>query len=182
MTRLHVALFASACLAFVACAKSNTTDTKAQEATQTSAVAPAAPAAPAVAKASTRSKLSCKELIKEAQETNQRVGIKMEFTPGSWGKVPPALQKLPPGAEHCGSVNLMDQALVVSGLAGKELESFYAPLFAGLGCQPLQCNEDTLGGKVRTECKCHASGVFGAVITDLNVESYTIAVMRNGFK
>jgi len=115
--------------------------------------------------------------MKEAEETSKRVGIKMEFTPGSWGKVPPALQKLPPGAEHCGSVALMDQALVVSGLAGKELEAFYAPLFAGLGCQPLQCNDDTLGGKVRTECKCHAKGIFGVVVTDLNVESYTIAVM-----
>jgi hypothetical protein len=116
--------------------------------------------------------------MKQAAETSKRVGIKMEFTPGSWGKVPPALQKLPPGAEHCGSVALMDQALVVSGLTGKELEAFYAPLFAGLGCQPLQCNDDTLSGKVRTECKCRANGVFGAVITDLNVESYTIAVMK----
>jgi hypothetical protein len=174
MTRMQVALFASACLGFVACSRSNTTATKAEATTLTSAVAPAAPT---VAKASARSKLSCKELMKEAEETSKRVGIKMEFTPGSWGKVPPALQKLPPGAEHCGSVALMDQALVVSGLAGKELEAFYAPLFAGLGCQPLQCNDDTLGGKVRTECKCHAKGIFAVVITDLNVESYTIAVM-----
>lgn len=175
MTRMQVVLFASGCLAFVACSKSNTTATKAEATTQTSGVAPAAPA---VAKASARSKLSCKELMKQAEETSKRVGIKMEFTPGSWGKVPPALQKLPPGAEHCGSVALMDQALVVSGLAGKELEAFYAPLFAGLGCQPLQCNDDTLGGQVRTECKCRAKGIFGAVITDLNVESYTIAVMK----
>lgn len=175
MTRMQVVLFASACLAFVACAKSDKTDTKADASTQASVVAPAAPA---VAKASARSKLSCKELMKQAAETNKRVGIKMEFTPGSWGKVPPALQKLPPGGEHCGSVDLMDQALVVSGLTGKELEAFYAPLFAGLGCQPLQCNDDTLGGKVRTECKCHANGVFGVVITDLNVESYTIAVVK----
>jgi hypothetical protein len=175
MTRMQVVLFASACAAFVACSKSNKTDTKAEATTQTSALAPAAPA---VANASERSKLSCKELIKQAEETNKRVGIKMEFTPGSWGKVPPALQKLPPGAEHCGSVNLMDQALVVSGLTGKELEAFYAPLFAGLGCQPLQCKDDTLGGKVRTECKCQAKGVLGMVITDLNVESYTIAVMK----
>ena len=172
MARTQVVLFASTCLAFVACSKSNKTDAKPGATTQISAVAPA------VATAAERSKLSCKELMKEAGETSKRVGIKMEFTPGSWGKVPPALQKLPPGAEHCGSVALMDQALVVSGLAGKELEAFYAPLFAGLGCQPLQCNEDTLGGKVRTECKCRANGIFGAVITDLNVESYTIAVMK----
>jgi hypothetical protein len=172
MTRMQVVLFVSACLALVACSKSDKAGTNAEVTTQTSAVAPA------VAKTAARSKLSCKELMKQAEETSKRVGIKMEFTPGSWGKVPPALQKLPPGAEHCGSVALMDQALVVSDLAGKELEAFYAPLFAGLGCQPLQCNDDTFGGKVRTECKCRSNGIFGVVITDLNVESYTIAVMK----
>ena len=173
MTRMQVALLASAGLAFVGCAKSTKTDTKTEATSQTSAAAPAAPAA---ARKFPRSKLSCKELMKQAEETNKRVGIKMDFTPGSWGKVPPAMQKVPPGGEHCGSVALMDQALVVSGLEGKELEAFYAPLFAGIGCQPLQCADDTLSGQVRTECKCQAKGVFGIVNTDYNTESYTILV------
>jgi hypothetical protein len=60
-----------------------------------------------------------------------------KLEPG-WGKIPAALQKLPPGASLCG-VTVAETAVVLSDIDSKALEKFYAPLFATVGCKPLTC-------------------------------------------
>jgi len=179
---MKVALCASACLALVGCAKGAKNDAPAAATSHVSTSAAAAPAAAALPRQSTRKKLACRELLKQMEETSKRVQFEVKTTPGSWGKVPAALQKLPPGGEHCGAVDLMDQAIIASGLAGKELEAFYAPLFAKLGCQPFRCEDATSGDKVQTRCQCRANGYFGTVNTDTGVESYSIGVVQSRMK
>ena len=99
-------------------------------------------AASAFAGAMKRSKIEC-----------SKVSI-TKLTPG-WGRIPPALQKLPPGASLCG-VNAAQVAFVVSDLEAPALEKFYAPLFAGLGCKPLTCK---MGDFIkRMECSCPKGG------------------------
>ena len=72
-----------------------------------------------------------------------------KLTPG-WGRIPAALQKLPPGAKLCG-VNAAQVAFITSELDAPALEKFYAPLLASLGCKPLACKPDMFK---RTECTC----------------------------
>jgi hypothetical protein len=72
-----------------------------------------------------------------------------KLAPG-WGKLPAALQKLPPGATLCG-VSGDDNAFILSALDSKALEAFYAPLFATVGCKPLTCKTDQFKLEV---CAC----------------------------
>ena len=130
---------------------------------------------------SPRSKLKCSELIPKAEEASKAVNMEMEIKPGSWGGVPPELQKLPSGAELCGSVGLMNQAVIASGLTRQDLEAFYAPLFASLGCQPFKCEDETRGSEVQTSCTCRGNGNFGTVVTDVSVESYALGFITPGF-
>ena len=81
-----------------------------------------------------------------------------KLKPG-WGHVPPALQKVPPGASLCG-VNAADVAFVVSELDAKALETFYAPLFAAVGCKPLTCKP---GQFTPMECLCSKADRRGKV-------------------
>jgi hypothetical protein len=146
------------------------------------ASASAAPAAstaplPATTPKRARSKLDCAELLTKMEEVSRKVNMPMKTTPGSWGKVPAELQVVPPGGKHCGSVDLLEQAVIASGLEGKALESFYAPLFGKLGCQPLVCEEATSGDYVQTRCNCRGDGMMGSVNTDTGNETYTLAVV-----
>jgi hypothetical protein len=77
-----------------------------------------------------------------------------KLTPG-WGRIPAALQKLPPGASLCG-VNAAQVAFIISELDAPALETFYAPLFASLGCKPLTCKPGQF--VKRTECACPKGG------------------------
>jgi hypothetical protein len=183
MNRGKFGLFIAACLVFGGCAKGKGQDTSAEAASATSAAAAGALDTPAGASprlASKRTKVTCPELFKQMEESSKSLKLDAKTTPGSWGKVPPELRKLPPGAEHCGSVDILDQAVIASGLAGKELEAFYAPLFAGLGCQPFTCEDVTSGSSTQTRCNCHANGYFGSVNTDISVESYVVSVLQRG--
>src|SRR5215470_17649661 len=76
-----------------------------------------------------------------------------KLKPG-WGHIPPALQKLPPGASLCG-VNAADVAFIVSELDAPALEKFYAPLFASVGCKPMTCKPDQFK---TMECVCPKGG------------------------
>lgn len=75
------------------------------------------------------------------------------LTPG-WGKIPSALQKLPPGATLCGVAN--DTAVILSNLDAPALQKFYAPLFAQVGCKALTCKTDQFKQDV---CECPHSGL-----------------------
>lgn len=75
-----------------------------------------------------------------------------KLAPG-WGKLPAALQKLPPGATLCGSSGRT--AFITSALDRNALEKFYAPLFASLGCK-LTCKQDDF---TKTDsCDCPKAG------------------------
>jgi hypothetical protein len=72
-----------------------------------------------------------------------------KLSPG-WGRMPAALQKLPPGAALCG-MNAAEVPFITSELDAPALQKFYAPLFASLGCKPLTCKPDVLK---RMQCIC----------------------------
>jgi len=76
-----------------------------------------------------------------------------KLKPG-WGKIPAALQKLPPGASLCGT-NGVDVAFITSELEAPDLEKFYAPLFASVGCKPMTCKPDQFK---TMECLCPKGG------------------------
>ena len=122
-----------------------------------------------------RDKVPCAKLLPKMEETSKEVRIPMKATPASWGKVPPELRKLPAGAELCGSLDVMGQAIIVSPLFGDELETHYAPLFAALGCVPFKCEVATSDSYVQTRCKCDKKHGFGMVTTDTGNESYALA-------
>jgi hypothetical protein len=90
-----------------------------------------------VALAAKRSKIEC-----------AKVSI-TKLSPG-WGRIPAALQKLPPGAALCG-VNAAEVAFITSELDAPALQKFYEPLFASVGCKPLTCKVDMFK---TTECTC----------------------------
>jgi hypothetical protein len=127
-----------------------------------------------------RSKLSCSKLRQRLEKSNRETGVVDKIEPGSWGSLPVYLRKLPPGAELCGLDVELGQAVITSPLFGKELESYYAPLFAKLGCEPLDCRvvASSEGTSEQTRCRCAMPGVAGVVITDAKAEAFTLALTK----
>jgi hypothetical protein len=76
-----------------------------------------------------------------------------------WGDIPAALQKLPPGANLCGT-NAAGVAFILSELDTPALGKFYTPLFAAVGCKPLACKKDSLG---QEQCSCPKANARGKV-------------------
>lgn len=127
-----------------------------------------------------RSKLSCSKLRQRLEKTYREIGFVDKIEPRSWGSLPVYLRKLPPGAELCGVDAELGQAVITSPLFGKELESYYAPLFAKLGCEPLACRvvATSEGVPEQTRCRCAMPGVAGVVITDSKHEAFTLALTK----
>ena len=122
-----------------------------------------------------RTKMNCNTYRDGVQRMAKAAGIPMKIIPGSWDKIPKALQTLPPGAELCGAVDGQGMAAVaiVSPLFGKDMEAFYAPLFAKVGCQPFTCK---VTGR-QTGCSCQGSGGRGRIDTDMDIEEFTLIFM-----
>ena len=80
--------------------------------------------------------------------------VSMTKLESGWGKIPAALQKLPPDASLCG-VSGTDTAFVLSALDAQALEKFYTPLFAAVGCKPLTCKPNPFKTMV---CACPKGG------------------------
>ena len=80
-----------------------------------------------------------------------------KLEPG-WGKLAPALQKLPPGATLCGNAG-GSNVFITSALGVEALEKFYAPLFASLGCK-LTCKKDDFTKVDKCDCPKISSGSF----------------------
>jgi hypothetical protein len=78
-----------------------------------------------------------------------------KLEPG-WGKLPPVLQKLPPGAKRCGTAG-GGGVFITSALDRNALEKFYKPLFASLGCK-LTCKKDEFLKTDRCDCPKTGSG------------------------
>jgi hypothetical protein len=147
----------------------------------TASAAAAVDMAAANAARASRAKLTCAELVPRMEQTAKSLNMPVKTTLGSWGKVPKQLQVLPPGGALCGSVDMMDQAVLATNLASEELESFYAPLFAKADCAPLKCEDVTEGSMVQTRCTCHGEGFMGSVTTDTGAESLTLGVIEARF-
>jgi hypothetical protein len=127
-----------------------------------------------------RAKVSCSKLRQRMEKATRQIGFEDKIAPHSWGSLPPDLRKLPPGAELCGTDAELGQAVITSPLFGKELESYYAPLFAKVGCEPLACRVAASSGgvAVQTRCRCSMPGVAGVVITDSKHQAFTLALSK----
>jgi hypothetical protein len=68
----------------------------------------------------------------------------------------------------------MGQAVIVSPLFGKEVETHYTPLFTTLGFEPLACKVVDR----RTQCTCKRHRDIGIVVTDQDSEAFVLAVMK----
>lgn len=177
-----------ASLALVACSKSQGA-AQGQLAATSQSAAQAGPIASAAASTDSsaakphpsRSKITCAELIPETIAIGKRLKMPVEITPASWGKVPKAVQVLPPDGVLCGSVSLMDQAMITTKLDGKELESFYAPLFAKADCDPLKCEDVWDDRKVQVRCTCRGEGFLGSLTTDTTNEAITVGIIEAKF-
>ena len=137
-------------------------------------------AAAVAADAPRRTKLACGPYLEMVKKTSASIGFKPTIVAGSWGNIPPDLQKLPAGAQNCGTV--ADQPTIMSPAFGKDLETFYAPLFAKIGCAPFTCEVETMGSATQTKCKCKTGKTLGQVITDTGNEAYTLSLFTFGGK
>jgi hypothetical protein len=178
-----------ASLSLLACSKSQDAAKTESTATSQSAV-PTGPVASAAASVGSstvkrphpaRSKLTCAELIPATIAIGKQLKMPVEITPGSWGKVPKPVQVLPPDGTLCGSVDLMDQAMIITKLDGQELESFYAPLFAKADCGPLTCEDYWDDRKVQVRCTCRGEGFLGSLTTDTTNEAITVGIIEAKF-
>jgi hypothetical protein len=119
-----------------------------------------------------RTKKNCADYLEIVKRNSAAVGMKPAIVAGSWGKLPVELQRLPGGSQNCGTVE--GQPTIVSPAYGKDLETFYTPLFAKVGCQPLTCTIDS----TRTLCKCKSDKKqHGMVVTDTGYEAFTLSLM-----
>jgi hypothetical protein len=120
-----------------------------------------------------RTRLTCTQYRANAEAHAKHAVFDTKLKAGAWGNIPPPLRKLPPGAKLCGADGI-GQAVIASPLFGKEIETYYNPLFAKIGFQPLACN--VVSG--RTQCTCKRHRDIGIVVTDQDSEAFVLAVMK----
>lgn len=178
-------VLASVSLPLLGCSKSQSPEQAAPAASAAASIdsSVAQPVESAVAKPArrSRSKLTCEELISKTVKMGQTLKMPVKVTPASWGKVPKAVQVLPPDGALCGSVDLLDQAMITTKLEGEELKAFYGPLFAQAECEPLTCEDVTEDRAVQTRCTCNGDGFLGSATTDTSAESVTIGIVETKF-
>jgi len=120
-----------------------------------------------------RAKLSCAQYRASAEEHAKHAVFNTKLKAGAWGNIPPPLRKLPPGAKLCGADGI-GQAVIASPLFGKQIETYYSPLFTKIGFQPLACK--VVAG--RTQCTCKRHRDIGIVLTDQESQAFVLAVMK----
>ena len=120
-----------------------------------------------------RVKLSCAQYRASAEAHAKHAVFNTKLKAGAWGNIPPPLRKLPPGAKLCGADGI-GQAVIASPLFGKQIETYYGPLFTKIGFQPLACK--VVAG--RTQCTCKRHRDIGIVVTDQESEAFVLAVMK----
>jgi hypothetical protein len=137
------------------------------------ASAPAEPAAPKAA-AYVRSARTCAEISAGLASGLSKSGV----TPGSWGKVPPEFQVLPPGAELCGAGMTVKSAVIRSPLFGDDLGAFYKPLATRSGCtwEGVKINESGTMKTTHVTFTCPSKkGGSSLVHTDSGSEFYYVS-------
>jgi hypothetical protein len=126
-----------------------------------------------------RSKIPCPKLRQRLEKSARTLGLEdTKILPNSWGTVPADLQKLPPGAELCGTDSELGDVVIASPLFGKDLQAYYSPLFAKYGCQPLSCNTGSAAAGLadQTRCRCTGPGLAGTLTTDLKTQAFSLTV------
>jgi hypothetical protein len=142
------------------------------------APAAAAPAATESAAAATvappkRTKVSCTQYRANAEKQAKHSTFNLKLKPGAWGSIPAPLRKLPSRSKLCGADG-MGQAVIASPLFGKDLESYYTPLFTKIGFKPLACKV----ADGRTQCTCKRGRDIGILVTDQDSEAFVLALMN----
>jgi hypothetical protein len=125
--------------------------------------------------ATNRQRLSCAELEREIETTSASIDFPLEVTLGTWDGVPEALKAMPDGAELCGSVDLLNQGIIVSDLWAAELESRYRPIFEGLDCAPFECELPTQGDLQQLRCSCFSDAHYGSLTAPSDVAYYLLS-------
>jgi hypothetical protein len=125
--------------------------------------------------ATNRRAVSCPELEAEIESTSQAIDFPVEVTLGTWDGVPEELKVMPNGAELCGSVDVLNQGLIVSDLWGAELESRYRPIFENLDCAPFECELATNGDLQQVRCSCFSAEHFGSLTAPSDVAYYLLS-------
>jgi hypothetical protein len=125
--------------------------------------------------ADNRRRVSCGELETELERTSQAIDFPVEVTLGVWEGVPEELKVMPNGAELCGSVDVLNQGLIVSELWGAELESRYRPIFEGLDCAPFECELPSQGDLQQLRCSCFTDAHYGSLTAPSDVAYYLLS-------
>ena len=97
-----------------------------------------------------RTKVTCAQYRARVAASAPHAAFDTRLKRQSWGAIPTALHKLPRGAQLCGA-DSRGQAVVASSLFGKALEAHYAPLFAKLEFDRLDCSVDHAQTVCRTK-------------------------------
>jgi hypothetical protein len=126
-------------------------------------------------RAMNRMAVSCAELEAELERTSQAIDFPVEVTLGTWEGVPEELKAMPDGAELCGSVDVLNQGLIVSDLWAAELESRYRPIFEGLDCAPFECELATQGDQQQLRCSCFSAEHFGSLTAPSDLAYYLLS-------
>jgi len=117
-----------------------------------------------------RSKVDCAAYRADVEASSKKVGMAMKIKAGDWAKTPAPLRVLPPGATVCGSAEGSGNVFIASPLFGKDLETYYRPIYEKLGCKPFTCE---ITSKV-TNCTCGGNGKFGFVTTEESSEVFSV--------
>jgi hypothetical protein len=122
-----------------------------------------------------RRRVSCSELETDIERTSEAIDFPVEVTLGTWEGVPEELKVMPDDAELCGSVDLLNQGIIVSDLWAAGLESRYRPIFEGLDCAPFECELLTQGDLQQLRCSCFSDAHFGSLTAPSDVAYYLIS-------
>jgi hypothetical protein len=137
-------------------------------------VAPTSLVAQSAAQAAPRrAHTTCARYRSDAETAAPHAAFDTRLKARSWGAVPASLRRLPPDARLCGA-DSHGQAVIASPLYGKELESFYAPLFAKLAFEPLACTVD----RGQTQCKTRHGRDIGILVTDASQQIFVLAYVK----
>ncbi len=124
---------------------------------------------------SERKVLSCSELEAKIEADSKAFDVPVEVTLGAWEGVPAELKALPSGAKLCGSVDVLNQGLIVSELDGSALEAYYRPIFEGLDCASFECAVQTEDEQEQYVCSCFGDEHWGSVTTAPDVAYYLLS-------
>jgi hypothetical protein len=124
------------------------------------------------ASAPIRTKVTCARYRERVAASAPHAAFDTRLRKQSWGQYP----------RHCASFRAVlscgadsrGQVVVASPLFGKDLEAHYAPLFAKLDIDRLDCTV----GNARTVCRTKHQRDVGVLVTDAALQAFVISIMK----